>query len=212
MSLVAKGAWIAGFATLGAAWVWPLPSLGIPPFSRHMLVHMVVVAVAAPILAFAAAGTRLDPVPHAPNLFSPILASMLEFAAVWAWHAPGLHHFARHSEAGFALEQATFVLTGLYLWLAALGGPAAFRRRRAIAGLAGLLLTSMHMMLLGVLLAVPQRLIYGDHGAHGVCDSGSLTPLQDQQLGGVLMLLIGGTSYLVGALWMVGDALRRRTP
>lgn len=212
MSLAAKAAWVAGLVTLGAAWLWPLPSLGIPPFSRHMLVHMLVVAVAAPLLAFAIAGTRLDPVPRAPLLFSPILASMAELAGVWAWHAPGLHHFARHARTGFVLEQATFVLTGLWLWLAALGGSAAFRRSRAIAGLTGLLLTSMHMMLLGVLLAIPHRLLYGDHGAHALCHAGSLTPLQDQQLGGVLMLLIGGTSYLAGALWMTADALRRRTP
>jgi hypothetical protein len=34
------------------------------------------------------------------------------------------------------------------------------------------------------------------------------TALADQHLGGVVMLLVGGGSYLVGALWLTGRLLR----
>jgi putative membrane protein len=35
-----------------------------------------------------------------------------------------------------------------------------------------------------------------------------LTPLQDQHLGGAIMLLIDGISYLLGGLWLTAGLLR----
>ena len=65
------------------------------------------------------------------------------------------------------------------------------------AGLAGLLLTSMHMTLLGALLALTPRPLY-----HNVAGLTGVTTIQDQHLGGAAMLLIGGVSYLAGAIWI----------
>src|SRR5687768_13427507 len=109
-----------GLLALVALWVGPLPELTMHSFAAHMTLHMGVVAVAAPLLALGLAGGRLDPVRRAPGLFPPIPASMVELVVVWAWHAPALHHAARHGAAGFAAEQATFLLSGLFVWLSAL--------------------------------------------------------------------------------------------
>jgi putative membrane protein len=194
---------ICGVVTLAAVWLGPLPQLARRAFWAHMTVHTGVVAVAAPLLAAGVAGGRLDPVRHAPRLFAPIPASVLELVAVWAWHAPALHHAARHGAAGLAAEQGTFLLTGLLVWLSALGGDARRSGSRRAAGVVGLLLTSMHMTLLGALLALTPRPLY--HHAGGWA---GLTPLDDQHLGGVIMLLVGGLSYLVGGLWLTADLLR----
>ncbi len=113
---------VAGAVVLAGVWVWPLPWLGLPSFSAHMTMHMSVVALAAPLVAVGLAGSRYDPVARRPGLFSPIIASMFELVAVWAWHTPALHHFARHSAAGLVIEQATFLFAGLFLWSSALGG------------------------------------------------------------------------------------------
>jgi putative membrane protein len=169
-----------------------------------MTMHMAVVAVAAPLLALSLAGGRLDPVRRAPWLFPPVPASVVELLVVWAWHAPGLHHLARHSTAGLVVEQSMFFLSGLVVWLSAFGGAARDRWSRAGGGILALLLTSMHMTLLGALLALPPRALYA-HAAHG-----SIDPLQDQHLGGAIMLLVGGISYLAGGLWLVAGLLRRR--
>jgi putative membrane protein len=144
-----------------------------------MTMHMGVVAVAAPLLAVGAAGGRLDPVRKAPRLFAPIPASVLELVLVWAWHAPVLHHAARHGTAWLAAEQGTFLLTGLVVWLSVFGGDAQGAGPRRAAGVVGLLLTSMHMTLLGALLPLTPRPLY----AHTDGFAG-LTPLQDQHLGG----------------------------
>jgi putative membrane protein len=168
-----------------------------------MAVHMAVVAVAAPLLAAGVAGGRLDPVRRWPAAFPPVPASVLELLVVWGWHAPALHHLARHAPAWFAVEQATFLVSGLLVWLSSLGGA---RRggNRTGAGVLSLLLTSMHMTLLGALLALPPRALYA-HAARGA----RLSPLDDQHLGGVIMLVVGGVSYLAGGLWLAAGILRR---
>jgi putative membrane protein len=182
------------------ALIWGLPRGGVPPFSAHMLAHMSLVAVAAPLLALGLAGSRLDPVPRVPLLFSALGASMVELVVVWVWHAPALHHAARHTSGAAALEQASFLASGLWLWVAALGGSAELRRQRAVQGVTGLLFTSMHMTLLGALLSLASRPLYG----HGT--------VLDQQVGGAIMLLVGGASYLAGALWLTWELLRGRSP
>jgi putative membrane protein len=195
----------AGCLVLALAWLGPL---GVPwelGFVGHMGVHVAVVAIAAPLLAVALAGSRLDPTPHAPLLFAPMLAMALEFVVVWGWHAPVLHAAARGSRAVLAVEQLSFLAAGLLVWLAAFGrgrGPA---RAAWGPGILGLFLTSMHMTLLGALLALSPRPLY-EH-AHGAGALG-LTPLDDQHLGGAVMLLVGGTTYLLGGLVLMARLLR----
>jgi putative membrane protein len=61
----------------------------------------------------------------------------------------------------------------------------------------------MHMTLLGALLALTPRPLY----THMAGFAG-LTPLQDQQWGGVIMLVVGGVAYLLGGLWLTAGLLR----
>jgi putative membrane protein len=191
---------LLGLGVLGVAWLGPLPGLASGSFAAHMTMHIAVVAVAAPLLALAAAGTAADPVHAMPRLFAPIPAAMLELLAVWAWHVPALHHAARHETGAFVLEQTTFIIAGLVLWIAAIGGDAEQRRQRSGAGIAALLVTSMHMTLLGALFALANRPLF------------HRTPsaLSDQQAGGVIMLLVGGASYVIGGLALTAVALRAR--
>ena len=100
-----------GLATLGAVWLGPLPAMADRLFVGHMLMHMLVVAVAAPLLAIGLAGGRLDFSARLPILFSPILASVIELFVVWAWHMPTLHHAApwrgRRSACASRASQST---------------------------------------------------------------------------------------------------------
>lgn len=194
---------IAGILVLAALWLGPLPVRAEGSFAAHMAMHMGVVAVAAPMLALGAAGTRLDPALRWPRAVTPIPASVLELIVVWAWHAPLLHHLARHHPAGLVLEQGSFLLAGLLVWASAFGGAPAPGRRAA--GVVGLLLTSMHMTLLGALLALSPRPLY-EH----LAGAGSLTALDDQHLGGAIMLLVGAAAYLAGGVALTARVLRRR--
>lgn len=196
---------LAGLMTLVAAWVGPLPMMAEGSFAAHMAMHVLVIALAAPLLALGIAGSTLDPARRLPWLFAPVLASLVELVVVWGWHAPAAHHASRESTLFLALEQASYLAVGLLLWLSAFGGDRASRRERAPAGIGGLLLTSMHMTLLGVLLATASRPLF----IHASPAPLGLTALEDQHLGGVLMLVFGGVSYLVGGLYLLAGLLRK---
>jgi putative membrane protein len=185
----------AGGIVLAAAWFGPLPRLAQEYFTAHMILHVCVVALAAPLIGAGLA--EAAPLRRLRLLFAPIPASLLEFLVVWGWHAPWLHRLARSSTGPLLAEQASFFVAGFLLWAAA------FRRRpeSSGSGILALLLTSMHMILLGTLLTLAPRPLY-----HRASDGAAL--LEDQQLGGVLMLLGGGVPYLAGALWLTWRLLQ----
>jgi putative membrane protein len=193
-----------GCLTLAAAWLGPLPALAEHRFSAHMTMHVVVVAVAAPLIAFGAAGGPLDPTRRWPHLLAAIPASAVELLVIWAWHAPALHRMARTTSLGVVAEQGTFFAVALFVWMAAVGQDRRGTAGRSAAGVVALLLTSMHMTLLGALLALAPRDLYGHH-----LDPGSAARrLDDQELGGAIMLLVGGASYLLGGLVLMRRLLR----
>jgi putative membrane protein len=185
-----------GGAALAAAWLAPLPALTGGGFAAHMLGHMMVVVVAAPLVALGLSGTCLDPLLRRPWLGAAIPASLTDLAVVSLWHAPALHHAARHRLDAFAVEQASFLAASLWLWLALLAGGATARRVRAGSSLIALVLTFAHMTLLGALLSLTPRPLYGHADP-----AARLSPLADQQLGGAIMLLFGG-AYIAAGLWL----------
>ncbi len=196
-----------GVLTLALVWLGPLPQLAPKYFSAHMTMHMGVVAVAAPLIALAVAGGPFDLARKLPRVFSPIPASVVELAVVWAWHAPALHHAARSSMTGLLAEQGMFLFSGLLVWMSAFGGDAGRAGNRSGAGVVALLLTSMHMTLLGALLALSPRPLY----THAIAISAGRSVLEEQHLGGAIMLLVGGISYLTGGLWLSASLLNART-
>lgn len=198
---------VLGGLVLGVVWLGPLPALAPRAFWAHMTMHMAVVAVAAPLLAWGSSGGRADPVRRAPAWFPVIVLSLVELIAVWAWHAPALHRLARGSTLGLIAEQGTFLLAGWLVWVAALGGDPAQRMQRAAQSVTALLLTSMHMTLLGALIALTPRPLYASAGAVELCGAGGL---DDLHLGGAIMLLIGGAVYLAGGLGITASVLRAR--
>lgn len=189
---------------LALVWLGPLPQSAGGSFASHMVMHMTVVALAAPLLAIGIARG----LPQLANRITPgvaILASFAEFVIVWGWHAPGPHDAARSDMLVFAAEQASFLLAGVLVWLSALGPTGEGRLKARAAGVVGLLVTSMHMTLLGGLLLLSPRTLYA---CGELCaPAATMTPLGDQQAGGVIMLIVGGAAYLVGGLACLASIL-----
>ena len=190
--MAARAFILSGLAILAAAWAGPLPRLVPASFAAHMSLHMLVVGIGVPIFAAGLAMTLRQRFMLVPVLY-PIIASMIDFAVIWVWHAPALHMASRLSPMVLTLEQASFAAAALLVWLVALTGP-------PLAGALELFFTSMHMVLLGALMTLAPRALYAD-----VCGPG---PLADQQLGGAIMLTIGGVVYLGGGLVLIGRVLR----
>ncbi|MDK1490822.1 cytochrome c oxidase assembly protein [Sinorhizobium sp. 7-81] len=176
-------------------------------FTTHMLAHMGIVAIAAPLIAMGLSTLRIHR-SAAALLFAPatpLIASFVEFVVVWTWHAPILRALARTDVAAFLLEQATFLAAGLFLWLSCLGQYGGRDQAAAASGAFALLLTSVHMTLMGVLLALSPRPLYGRGPV--VCFGNPLSAEQDQVLGGVIMLAVGAVVYLAGGVTLLARLL-----
>jgi len=193
-----RGAALALGAVLLAAG-WAVAGQGM---TGHMAAHMIAVAVAAPCVALGLSGTAADPARRWPRIVTPLAMSMVELGVVWSWHLPALRAAAAHLPLLLALEQLSFLTAGVLLWSAVLARTAA---ARAI-GVGALLLTSMHMTLLGALIGLAPRPLYP---AMAHMAPAGLTPLADQQLAGVVMLLVGGAAYFLGGLGVLGGLLRQ---
>ncbi|MGA1834447.1 MULTISPECIES: cytochrome c oxidase assembly protein [Rhizobium] len=204
-----RASFVLGMILLLALWGVLLPFADRASFTIHMIAHMGVVAGAAPLVAISLSGTRFD-FPARWPWFSPIVASIMELVAVWVWHIPAFRAASESAPLIAALEQITFLVAGLALWLSCLGGVEAGRDGRRMAGAAGLLFTSMHMTLLGALLALSPRALYGDSEVS--CLGVPLGPVVDQQAGGVIMLLVGAAVYLAGGVSLLATTLNSGIP
>ncbi len=181
---------IAGLILLPLGWAAAI----VGGMTGHMAGHMIAVAVAAPLVAWGLHGGRLDPAARWPRTVTPMAMMLVELVVVWGWHVPSMRALADGSGVWLAVEQASFLAAGLLLW------SAVFAPGHRAGGIGALLLTSMHMTLLGALIGLAPRPLYAsmDHG------------MEDQQLGGVVMLMIGAASYFVGGLAMLAGLLKMR--
>ncbi|SDY92800.1 cytochrome c oxidase assembly protein [Citreimonas salinaria] len=177
---------LPGLGLLALIWLFPLERM-VPVFAAHMLRHMTLVALAAPLVVVGL------PSATAALRVSPLFGTMAELVVVWSWHLPAAHEFGRLTSIGFVAEQTSFLVVGLLVWTGCL------RSDRPLAGAAGLLVTSMHMTLLGALLILAPRDLYG-----------TSPDLAGQRIGGMLMLGIGTPVYLIAGLAFVSLVLRER--
>lgn len=191
------------FAAIGllvALWSGRLPLLASISFTAHMALHLALVLVAAPLAIIALARTGV--LRHVQFGIGAALAfSGFEMLVVWSWHTPALHLMAALSSPAFALQQVSFLIAGMLVWLPGLANG---DRRSAAAGSVAMLGSFTHMTMLGVLLALTVEPVY----APGLCGGAfGLDALSDQRLGGIIMAIGGGIGYLGGALFFAARFL-----
>lgn len=219
--LPAVAGFAGGCAALFVALIWPLDVLGEASFAAHMAQHMLLIAVAAPLLALArpapvllaalpARLRRLNSVLgplygllHA--LSSPRVTFAVHGVLVWLWHAPMLFELALRWRWAHVLEHAAFLGSALLFWsalqrVARSGGEG--------CGTAVLLTlgTLMHTGVLGALLTFSPRLLYPMHEGRAAL---GLSAIEDQQLAGLLMWIPGSMAYLTAGLCFVAVWLRK---
>jgi putative membrane protein len=196
-----------GVVVVASAWGIAAAGYGV---TGHMAAHMAAVSIAAPLIAYGLAGSRADFSARWPAIVSPLPMSLVELVVVWGWHAPAARAIAAGSALGLILEQAMFLGAGLLLWSACLGTQKSHSSARRAAGVIALLLTTMHMTLLGVLITLAPRTLFGTTGFS--CLGLIVEPLADQQLGGIVMLAVGAGSYLLGGLALLSRLLGAKRP
>lgn len=211
-------AFATGWLALTSALLSPLDTLAAGSFAAHMIQHESLMLVAAPLLVVGRglptmlwalsrdARLVVGRTAHAgwlrgcwEKLTAPFIAWLLHAAALWIWHAPALFNAALANSAIHDLQHATFLVTALLFWHALLRHGAQSQRG---AGVLYLFTTTIHTGVLGALLTFARTPLYMPFD-HGLRAWGSLTPLEDQQLGGLIMWVPAALVYVGVALFLL---------
>jgi cytochrome c oxidase assembly factor CtaG len=203
----------AGWLALVVAVVSPLCRMAATLASAHMVQHVILVAVAPPLLVLGTAGPILGGVPRWCGwLATPMVASLLYGAAVWFWHAPLPYQAALLTESLHLLMYATLIGAALLFWRSLIAATW-LEPDRYGGAVVSALVTTIHTGLLGALLTFAPAPWYPLLGPRAA--SWGLSALEDQQLAGLIMWVPMGSIYLVGSVALMAawiGALERRRP
>jgi putative membrane protein len=140
------------------------------------------------------------------TLTDPLVAWALHALALWAWHIPTLFDAALRSEPLHIAQHASFLGTALFFWWAVLGHDP--RGRYGPGHSAGYLFTTMmHTAALGALLSLAPTPWYAEYLPRTAALG--FDPVEDQQLGGLVMWVPAGLAYVIAALAVFGRMLTR---
>ena len=219
---VSRGQPVAFAAAIGSlviALLSPLDAASDELQSAHMIQHMLIMMVAAPLFILGAPAlvmlwalprrwrTRLGRGlgrlgawrPPWYFLWQPVLMCVLFALALWVWHLPALYEAALRSRAVHEVQHISFFVVSCLFWRVLLD-PLSRLRMNVGAGVLYLFLTSLHATFLGVFMALSPRVWYGDYV--GRTGAWNLTPLEDQQLAGLIMWMPACMIYAIIAAVM----------
>lgn len=207
-----RASFVTALAAIFVALISPLDALSASLFSAHMVQHLLLILIAAPLLVWS---RPLAPIlrgaprpwrktfgyvlqrPLAQRLWAPLTGAaavlFLHVAALWLWHLPTLYSAALRQPAIHLLEHASFFMTAaLYWWMIVNNDKFGGR-------VLSIFVVMMASGLLGALMTFASTAWYPDHALY--VEAWGLTPLEDQQLAGLLMWVPAGILYTaIGAL------------
>jgi putative membrane protein len=210
----------AGLAAIALATLSPIEAYEGQLFSVHMVQHMLFELLAAPLLLAGAPITlalRVASPPWRRRLLAvlrsapihvlsfPVVAWLLFAGVNWGWHFSTLYDQALENELLHYLQHASFLGAALLFWWPVIGAdPSPWRLPHPVR-LLYLFLAMPQNSFLGVALMSASSVLYPHYLSNA--RSWGPTPLEDQQLGGVIMWVVGDLAFLAGmalvvVLWM----------
>jgi putative membrane protein len=214
---------VAGWLTLVIALVSPIHKLGALLFSIHMTQHELLMIIAAPLLVLSrplvwflwavplrwreGAG-RVAKERHVAALWSvmtvPLFVWLLHGSTLWAWHIPSLYEASIEHDWVHALQHTTFLFTALLFWWTLIHGH--HGRMSYGSGVVYVFTTAIHTSILGALMTFAQQLWYPIYSGRTMAFH--LSPIEDQQLGGLIMWIPAGVVFIILGLWLMAAWIR----
>lgn len=199
-----KLAFAGGSIAIGLVLLPPLSAAAEQLFAFHMVQHLLLIAIAAPLLAVSHVFDGLQRYAAVRMLTQPVTAWLLFVGIFLFWHWPAAFQWAAANEATRLFEFGSILFGALLFWSVALslrpqewfsyGGRALFVMTAAVA-----------TDLPGVIMVFSPQAICTMPGESAA--QWGLTPMQDQQIAGLLMwvpanLLFFGVATWLFALWI----------
>jgi len=184
------------WAALGIAallFLSPFCALTSALFSARVVHHVLLTTLVAPLLILGLPRWKAMPGGLVPW-------TALQAVTFWLWHAPPVYGWALSSDVAYWLMQLTLIATAAGFW-------AAVRRAPAPMAVIALFVTMVQMGVLGALITLAGQALYAPHflGA----SLWGLSPLEDQQVAGLIMWAPAAGAYLAAALFLLGRWLDR---
>ena len=221
-------AFLIGLISIAGVWTTPLAKLDHHSLTAHMLQHLVLMTVAAPLIVLGRPGIILR---HSlPQFICHISDQLIQYAPIHAlgrlsaqpvlcwfagtgcvllWHVPALFELGMRSESWHAFEQATFLAAGLLFWLPVVQQGSATKCPRWPIPLY-LFLATLPCDALSAFLTFCGRVVYSSYiSGPGVFDSSAL---RDQEFAGAMMWVWVTFVYLVPAVMIAIRGLSGREP
>ncbi len=215
----------AGMMTLFIALVSPIDVFSDELSWMHMIQHMVLVGVAAPLLVlgtpflvslwalplswrrgYGRLKRRVDRWKLTRYLlWQPLLMWSLFAFTLWIWHLPKLYEATLYDDLFHDFQHFTFVAVSCLFWRVLLDPVSRLRLSRGI-GIIYLFLTSLHATLLGVFMTLAPKTWYPFYEDRA--PRWKLTALEDQQIAGLIMWMPACMIYALVAAVLLGLWLR----
>jgi cytochrome c oxidase assembly factor CtaG len=211
-----------GWASLVLALVSPLHRLGEVLFCAHMTQHEILMLVSAPVLVISrplvtflwavpfewrrslGRWSKENYVQRGWQFFTdPFSAWWIHAVAIWSWHIPYLFDLTLTSDVAHSAQHSSFFLSALIFWWSLFY---AHGRRTYGAGVLYVFTTAVHTGILGALLTFSSRPWYSPYLR--TTDAWGYTPLEDQQVGGLIMWVPASLVYLAAGLYLFSAWLK----
>jgi len=215
----------ASMIVLVAALLSPIDAISAELNWMHMIQHMLLMNIAAPLFVVAAPGYiiqrsldfraryKLNRVfaylGHWQQvryyLWHPAMLWIVYGAVLWIWHHPILYDAALANQLIHDVQHIMFFAVSCLFWRILFDPIARLKFNRGL-GVIYLFATSLHATILGVFMALSPKLWYQPYAA--TTPSWGLSAIEDQQLAGLIMWMPACMIYAVCAAWVFGVWLR----
>jgi putative membrane protein len=203
-------AFFGGLAVLTASLMPPLDRWSATSFAFHMTQHELLMLIAAPLLVIGrplpyflwglpdawrpgVAHAVRNPVVRGiwSTLLNPVVAWALHGAVLWVWHAPAFFDAALRDRGIHDVQHLVFLISALVFWSALLEERA---REKQGAAVLYLFTTTVHTGVLGALMTFATHPWYRAYLE--TTPEWGLAPLEDQQIGGLIMWVPASLVYV----------------
>lgn len=200
MHAISRKLCLAGGAiAVAAAILPPLADVSEQLFAAHMMQHLLIIVVATPLLVLSRAFEGLHRFALFRRLTQPVWAWTIFVGVFLLWHWPAAFQWSARNEATILLEHASILLGAFLFWSVALssrGQQWLSYGARALFVMTAAVATDLP----GVIMVFAPRAICTMPGENAV--RWGLTPLQDQQIAGLLMWVPANLVFFSIATWL----------
>ena len=171
-------------------------------FSAHMVQHLLLTLLAMPLLLLGVRGWMLRPLLERPalgavarRLTTPAACFLIFNIVVAAWHLPPVYNLAMAHHPVHIVQHLMFMAAAVLMWWPLMSPVGELPRLPYPGQMLYCFLMSIPMSIIAIYVAMADQVLYPAYAA--APRVWGISPMQDQQIGGLIMWVPGGLFFLV---------------